>query len=185
MDRQDMMIRAATVADAGQLLAIYAPYVRDTAISFEYEVPSLEEFARRIQHTREKYPYLVAEKDGEILGYAYAGAFSDRPAYDWSVETSIYVKRDLRGMGVGGRLYRALEAALCAQGYLTMYACAACPAEHDAYLDRSSQHFHEHFGYRLVGEFQKCGCKFGRWYNIVWMEKHIGVHQENPQPPRR
>ena len=104
-----MRIRRATENDAEALLKIYAPYVEHTAITFEYEVPSVEEFRSRIRHTLEKYPYLVAEEDGELLGYAYVGPFHDRPAYDWAVETSIYVDERNIHKGVGGKLHDALE----------------------------------------------------------------------------
>ena len=118
-------IRTASPDDAAALLAIYAPYVRETAITFEYEVPSTEEFARRITHTLKKYPYLVAEKDHTILGYAYAGPFHERAAYDWAVETSIYVDQNLKHSGIGGLLHDALENALKKQGILNMNACIA------------------------------------------------------------
>ena len=99
-------IRQATIKDAKELLAIYAPYVLETAITFEYEVPALEEFANRIEKITEKYPYLVAEVDGEIVGYAYASTFKDRAAYDWCVETSIYLAKDMGGKGIGKLLYK-------------------------------------------------------------------------------
>ena len=102
-------IRTASPDDAAALLAIYAPYVLETAITFEYDVPSTEEFARRITHTLEKYPYLVAEKDHTILGYAYAGPFHERAAYDWAVETSIYVDQNLKHSGIGGLLHDVLK----------------------------------------------------------------------------
>ena len=105
------VIRIATAEDAEALLAIYAPYVRDTAITFEYRVPSLEEFRRRIEATLEKYPYLALEDGGEILGYAYAAPFKERAAYDWAVETTIYLRPDARGKGCGRTLYEALELA--------------------------------------------------------------------------
>ena len=111
-------IRPAKPEDAEKLLAIYAPYVEHTAITFEYEVPSVEEFRSRIRHTLEKYPYLVAEEDGELLGYAYVGPFHDRPAYDWAVETSIYVDERNIHKGVGGKLHDALEQVLKIQGIL-------------------------------------------------------------------
>ena len=109
MDRQDIKIRVAKEQDAKEILDIYAPYVEQTAITFEYEIPSLIEFKQRIHHTLQKYPYLVAKMEGEILGYAYASAFHARAAYDWCVETSIYVKMDKKRMGIGVSLYRALE----------------------------------------------------------------------------
>ena len=112
MDTNEIKIRPATEADAAEILNIYAPYITDTAITFEYDVPTLEEFTGRIRHTLEKYPYLVAVRDSEIIGYAYAGAFYGRAAYDWSAETTIYVKKGCRHSGVGKLLYQALETAL-------------------------------------------------------------------------
>lgn len=178
----NVTIRTASVDDVESLLKIYAPYVENTAITFEYEVPAVEEFRERIRHTLEKYPYLIAEKNDEIIGYAYAGAFHARAAYDWAVETSIYVSVDHKKAGIGRRLYEALEGALKQQGILNMYACIACPEKEDEYLTWDSVNFHSKLGYRFVGEFYQCGYKFGRWYNMVWMEKHIGEHLKN-QPP--
>ena len=169
-------IRNASVDDAKKLLEIYGPYVRNTAISFEYEVPSIEEFKKRIENTMKKYPYLIAEEDNQILGYAYAGAFYGRAAYDWSVETTIYLAPKTRKKGVGRILYEALEQKLKEMGILNLYACIAYPEVEDEYLDKNSAQFHEHLGYVKVGEFHKCGYKFGRWYNMIWMEKIIGEH---------
>lgn len=177
-------IRTATLSDAQALLNIYAPYVEYTAITFEYDVPSVEEFAFRIKNTLQKYPYLVAEKNGRLLGYAYASPFHKRPAYDWAVETSIYVDQNIKHQGIGRRLHDALEDALRSQGILNMNACIAYPPEEDEYLDRNSVEFHTHMGYRLVGEFYKCGYKFHRWYNMVWMEKLIGNHLSDQKPPK-
>lgn len=183
MKEHDIHIRVASVDDAEALLAIYAPYVVKTAITFEYEVPSLDEFRGRICHTLQKYPYLVAEEKGKILGYAYVGPFHDRAAYDWAVETSIYVDENLRRSGVGGKLNRALEAVCKAMGILNMEACIGVPEVEDEHLTRNSEEYHTHIGYRLVGEFYKCGYKFGRWYNMVWMEKLIGEHKDEMQSP--
>lgn len=177
-------IRTATLSDAQALLNIYSPYVEHTAITFEYDVPSVEEFASRIKNTLQKYPYLVAEKNGILLGYAYASPFHERPAYDWAVETSIYVDQNIKHQGIGRRLHDALEDALRSQGILNMNACIAYPPEEDEYLDKNSVEFHTHMGYRLVGEFYKCGYKFHRWYNMVWMEKLIGNHLSDQKPPK-
>ena len=173
-------IRVATPQDAGALLAIYAPYVTDTAITFEYEVPSLTEFRERIRHTLERYPYLVMEQDGEILGYAYAGPFKERAAYDWAVETTIYVKQGMKKQGIGRKLYQALEDTLIRQNILNLNACIGYPTVEDEYLTRNSMEFHQHLGYRLVGQFYQCGYKFGRWYDMVWMEKLVGEHGVEP-----
>ena len=179
MHEDTIKIRIATERDAEAILAIYAPYIKKTAVTFECDVPSLEEFTNRIRHVRKKYPYLVADSGNEILGYAYADAFKERAAYDWAVETSIYVKMDKKRLGIGGRLHAALECALKTQGILNMNACIAYPEKEDEYLTRGSAAFHEKLGYRLVGEFRKCGYKFNRWYNMIWMEKHIGIHVEH------
>ncbi len=175
----DIKIRTARLEDAEELLKIYAPYVENTAITFEYEVPSVEEFAGRIKSVLEKYPYLVAEYEGEILGYAYVSPFKERAAYDWAVETSIYVKMNKKRMGIGKKLYNELEKILKAQGILNLNACIGYPEKEDEYLTKDSVAFHEKLGYSLVGQFHKCGYKFNRWYDMVWMEKHIGKHLEN------
>lgn len=177
-----IQIRPAVPADAPALLAIYAPYVAQTAITFEYDIPTETEFACRIADTLKKYPYLVAEQDGVPVGYAYAGKFHDRAAYDWSVETSIYVGMEYRRMAVGRKLYEELEQILKQQGILNVNACIAYPRQEDEHLTMDSVHFHERLGYRMVGCFHDSGYKFGRWYDMVWMEKMIGEHlSEQPQ----
>lgn len=175
-------IRVAGPEDAPALLAIYGPYVERTAITYEYEVPSVEEFAGRIRKILTKYPYLVAEREGEIVGYAYAGAFHERAACAWSVETAIYVRMDQKRTGVGRALYEALEKALFLQGVINVNASIACPEEEDEYLTGDSLRFHETMGYRLVGTFRNCGCKFGRWYHLTWVSKQLHPHQESPSP---
>lgn len=183
MEEHQPVIRLARIEDAEELTAIYEPYVRETAITFEYVPPTADEFAERMRKTMEFHPYLVAEFDGRLVGYAYAGTFKGRPAYDWAVETSIYVARGHAGEGIGRALHDALERALAAQGVLNMYACIAVPdGEDDETLTRNSQRFHEYMGYRLVGEFYQCGFKGGRWYNMIWMEKMLGEHRAD-QPP--
>lgn len=167
------MIRSATENDAERLLEIYSYYVKDTAISFEYEVPDIEGFRERIRHTLEKYPYLVLEEDGVIKGYAYAGVFKARAAYDHCCEMSIYLDRFSKGRGYGRALYEKLEEELTKIGIKNLYACIADPISEDEYLTKDSEQFHRHMGYVKVGEFHKCGYKFGHWYNMIWMEKII------------
>ncbi len=179
-----IVIRTARLEDAGALIEIYAPYVKNTAITFEYDVPTIEEFQRRIERVLSKYPYLVAERDGEIVGYAYASPFHERPACDWAVEVSIYVRQDKKKLGIGKALYEELERLLRLQKVLNVNASIAYSEVEDAYLTKNSIEFHEHLGYKMVGEFHKCGFKFHRWYSLVWMEKHIGEHTENPKPVR-
>lgn len=178
----NIKVRTAVEEDAQAVLEIYAPYIKKTAITFEYEVPTLEEMKERIRNTKKKYPYLVAEVDGKIAGYAYAGTFKARSAYDWCVETSIYIEQDKKRMGIGKVLYQALESVLKEQGILNLNACIANPAVEDEYLTKDSIRFHEHLGYRVVGEFHQCGYKFHRWYHMVWMEKHIAAHTEEQKP---
>ena len=175
-EESSIRIRPATIEDASNLAAIYAPYVEHTAITFEYDVPTVEEFADRIRKTKRDYPYLVAERDGKIIGYAYAGTFKSRPAYDWNVETSVYVSREQRRCGIGRRLYGVLEEQLKKQGILNLYACVAYPPREDEYLTCDSVKFHEKLGFQVIGEFHQCGYKFGRWYNMVWLEKMLGEH---------
>ncbi|MBE6469305.1 MAG: GNAT family N-acetyltransferase [Coriobacteriaceae bacterium] len=181
---QGIKVRAATPGDAPALAAIYAPYVVGTAITFETVPPSAQEFRLRIEKTIERYPYLVAEGADGIVGYAYAGPFKDRAAYDWSVETSIYVARDHAREGIGGALHKALAGELTARGFMNMYACISSTRTPDEYLDRNSIEFHEHLGYHLVGTFENCASKFGRWYDMVWMEHIIGDHGPAPVRPR-
>lgn len=177
-----VMVRNAALEDAGRILEIYDYYVRNTAITFEYETPSLDEFKGRMARTMRAYPYLVVLEDGRIEGYAYAGAFVGRAAYDWSCETTVYLDPHARKCGMGRTIYEALEKALRDMGILNLYACIAYPERDDEYLTANSAGFHAHLGYVKAGEFHKCGYKFGRWYNMIWMEKTIGEHKAS-QPP--
>nr|WP_200880595.1 GNAT family N-acetyltransferase [Clostridium drakei] len=178
----NVTMRMATKADAKEILNIYKPYVENTAISFEYEVPSVEEFTERINNILKKYPYIVAIDNDQIIGYAYASSFKERVAYDWAVETTIYLSQNCRGKGVGKKLYLALEEILKRQNILNLNACIAYTATDNAYLTNASTYFHEHLGYRKVGCFSKCGYKFENWYDMIWMEKIIGEHSANPKP---
>ena len=177
-----IFIRFATMDDAERILAIYAPYITDTAVTFEYDVPTLDDYRQRMADVQRRYPWLVAEIDGELVGFAYAGPFKERPAYDWSVETTIYVNQNKKRQGIGAKLYHALEVCLHEQGILNLNACIAFPEKNDEYLTNDSILFHENCGFRLVGQFHHCGYKFHRWYHMIWMEKIIGKHLEN-QPP--
>lgn len=179
----DIRILTATAADVPALLDIYAPYVRETAISFEYEVPTLQDFEGRVARTLTRYPWLVAEEGGTILGYAYASAFHPRKAYDWCAEASIYVAQNARGRGLGAGLYAALEEQLKRQGILILYACIARPPqEEDEHLTLASIRFHTRMGFHTVGEFPRCGFKFDRWYDMVWMEKRLAEPAVPPLP---
>ncbi len=176
-------IRVVTPEDAPQLLEIYRPYVEHTAVSFEWDVPTEEEFQARIQKTLQKYPYFAAEDRGELLGYAYLGPFVGRRAYEYAAETTIYLRRECRKMGLGRQLYTALEETARAQNLCSLCACIGVPEQEDEYLTLDSVRFHEHMGYRMVGTFSRCGYKFGRWYGMAWMEKIIAPHL-SPAPDR-
>lgn len=175
-------VRDAKLEDAERLVEIYDYYVRHTAITFEYDTPSPEEFRARMEKTMRRYPYLVILSDGKIEGYAYAGEFKSRAAYDWDCETTIYIDRNARKSGLGRKLYEALEKALCDMGIVNMYACITFTETEDEYLTKNSAEFHAHLGFSTVGTFRKCGYKFGRWYDMIWMEKTINKHSDNQYP---
>lgn len=181
-NHNNIQIRIASADDAKALLEIYTPYVEKTAITFEYDIPTLQEFENRINRTLKNYPYLVAEQNGELLGYAYTGPFVGRAAYGWSAEVSIYLKETKRKMGIGRRLYDALEQISKAQNILNLNACIGYTETEDEHLTNNSMEFHAHMGYTLVGRFHNSGYKFGRWYDMIWMEKLIGEHSDNPLP---
>ena len=174
----DISIRFAKPEDAKELLKIYAYYVTDTAISFETEVPSEEEFKLRIEEVLKSYPFIVACKDDEILGYAYLHSFVGRKAYELSAETTIYLNPDKKKMGIGKKLYSVLEDIAKAQNITNLYSCIGYVDKEDEYLNNNSVQFHEHIGFRIVGKFENCGHKFGRWYHMVWMENIIGEHKK-------
>ncbi|WP_408071483.1 GNAT family N-acetyltransferase [Butyrivibrio sp. JL13D10] len=169
-------IRDVKLEDADRLLDIYGYYVLNTAITFETEIPTKQEFQRRITGITSKYPYLVLESEGVIYGYAYAGVFKDRAAYDKSCELTIYIDNSAKKKGYGKALYAVLEKRLAEIGIENLYACIGDPVVADDYLDNNSEMFHAHLGFRKIGTFYKCGYKFGNWYNMIWMEKLIGNH---------
>ena len=178
-----MEIRLASADDAEEILAIYAPYVRKTAVTFEYEVPDPGEFRSRIEETLKNYPYLVAAEAGRILGYAYAGAFRKRIAYQHSAEMSIYLDEHCRQHGIGRLLYRELEKRLPEQNVFSAYAgVTTTERENDAFLTDASVRFHEKMGYAKIGEYHLCGYKFDQWYNVAWFEKTLGNRPEKPVP---
>ena len=177
-----IVIRRAVPEDAPALLDIFRPYVLETAINFSFQPPTEEEFRENIRCHLRRYPYLVAQRDGVPIGYAYASPFKSQSAYDWAVETSIYVRRGLTHSGCGRRLHDALERILKAQHILSMYACIAYTDHPDEYLTNNSADFHAHMGYRLTATFPQCGYKFGRWYDMIWMHREIGPHTAHPLP---
>ena len=161
-----MSIRTAKEADIPQILAIYGPYVTDTTVSFEYDVPTLESFTERFRGITAQFPWLVWEEDGAILGYAYASAPFSRAAYCWCAEPSIYLCPEAKGRGIGRALYTALEQILRLQGYQVSYAIITSE-------NRDSIAFHRAMGYTHLADFPQCGFKHGRWQGITWMEKRL------------
>lgn len=170
----DVKIETVSPADAERLLEIYTPYIKNTAITFEYDVPSVEKFRERIENTLVSYPYLKAVCNGKIIGYAYLSRFRERKAYQFCAETSIYVDTEERAKGTGSLLYKAIEELAKKQGILNLNACIT-------YSNPPSIAFHEKLGYKTIGHFSKCGYKFGKWYDMIWMEKFIGEHSDTPK----
>lgn len=159
----ELTIRDARASDANALLDIYAPFVTGTAVSFELTPPTVAEFEARISSAQSQWAWLVAERGGEVVGYAYASAFRTRAAYRFTVETSAYVHPAHRGHGVAGALYRRLFAVLIEKGYCNAYAGIALPND-------ASVAFHKSLGFTPVGVFHRGGWKFGKWHDISWWE---------------
>jgi L-amino acid N-acyltransferase YncA len=157
-------IRSATAADAAAILAIYAPIVRDTIISFETEVPSVAEIAQRIDTALKTHPYLVAETGGAVVGYAYAGEHRARSAYRWSVDVTVYVAAPARRSGVGRALYGRLLPMLAERQFHAAFAGIALP-------NPASVGLHEAMGFTPVGIYREVGCKFGRWHDVGWWQR--------------
>ena len=172
-------IRNATLEDAPRLVEIYSYYVEKTAISFEYETPTVEQFQARMARTSKHYPYLVAVLNGEIAGYAYAKSFIERAAYKFCAELTIYIDKNFRRQGIGGALYRQLEKNLREMGIKNLYVCVGYPEIEDEYLTLNSVKFHDHSGFKICGKFTNCGYKFNRHYSMVWMEKILVNENES------
>lgn len=169
----DLVIRDARPEDAARLVEIYGPYITGTAVSFEYEVPTVEEFEKRIRKISAVYPYLVCEKEGRIVGYVYAGRYSVREAYNWTVTTSIYLDENCRRQGIGTALYAELEKRLKERGIVNLLAGIAFSEKEDEYLTHDSIKFHTKEGYKKVAQMESVGKKFDRWYDLIWMQKRI------------
>ncbi len=175
----DTILRLAEPADAAGILAIYEPIIRETAISFELEPPDEEEMRRRIESTLERRPWLVCTAGGAVAGYAYAAAHRERPAYQWSVETSVYVHTDYRRHGVAHGLYTALLAALRVQGFYNALAGVALP-------NPASVGFHEALGFQPVGVYRAVGHKLGAWHDVAWFQLALREDRGGPvNPPCR
>jgi phosphinothricin acetyltransferase len=170
------VIRLATDADAAAIASIYAPVVRDTAVSFEMAPPSADVMRQRIRDVLALAPWLVLEEDGAVLGYAYAGSFRTRPAYRFTVETTVYVASGARGRKVGRRLYDELLRRVRLQGFRTAVAGITLP-------NPASVALHESLGFKPVGVYHKVGFKLGAWHDVGWWELPIGAYDDAPPEP--
>jgi phosphinothricin acetyltransferase len=171
------MIRAVGDADAESIQDIYAPYVRETAISFEQSPPSVEEIRQRIREKAGTYPWLVCEQDGSVVGYSYAAPIRKRDAYRWSVESSVYVDSAYHRCGIARGLYETLFAVLERQGYYNVYAGTTLP-------NLASTGFHESTGFEPVGVYENVGYKNGAWHDVKWWQKSLGELPAHPEPPQ-
>lgn len=177
MKRGFTMIRIANIKDVPEMLAIYAPYVENTTVSFEYEPPTLEEFTRRFTAFTQQFPWLVWEEDGKILGYAYASAPFTRAAFGWCAEPTVYLRPEARGRGIAASLYTVLEEILFRQGYQALYALVCGE-------NTQSRRFHEKQGYHITAEFPGIGFKMGRWLSLIWYEKRQKIVKSSSIFPR-
>lgn len=171
------VIRLATLEDAEQIQAIYAPYC-DTPISFELEPPSVEEMRRRLAKVLDRYPWLVCTIGSDILGYVYATQHRERAAYRWSVDTTVYVRKGRQRHGVGKALYASLLAVLPLQGYVNAYAGVTLP-------NPASVGLHEAMGFQQVGVYKHVGFKCGCWHDVAWFQRSLQQRADEPQPPLR
>lgn len=175
---KDITIRFADQADAEEILKIYEPFVKNTTITFEFEVPSVEEFRNRIAQTMDEYPYLVCLKGGKIAGYAYAHRYQQRAAYQWNAELSVYVDEVYQRLGIGKTLYHALMELLQLQGIRNVYGIVTSPNE-------NSEKLHENLGFSKLGVYHSTGYKLGAWHDVILFEKTIGEYSLEPRPFKR
>lgn len=169
-------IRLASPEDSADCQEIYAPYVLDTPISFELIPPTTEDFIERIEHTLDTLPWLVCEAGDDILGYAYAGQYRARAAYQWVVESSVYVDGDHHRQGIARALYISLFEILRLQGYFTVIAGMTLP-------NPASVEFHRAMGFDPIGVYEAIGYKEGNWHDVVWMQRQLRPTVSDPEPP--
>lgn len=168
-------IRLIQEADTEEVLGIYEPYIRETAITFEYETPSVEDFRNRMKEISADYPYIVCLANEKIVGYAYAHRQMERAAYQWNVELSVYIDQNYLRCGMGKTLYSALIEILKLQNVRNVYGVVTFPNE-------NSERLHEYFGFKKLGVFHGTGYKGGAWHDVMWFEKTIGDYDLEPKP---
>lgn len=170
-----MPIRFARPADAKAIHAIYAHYARETAVTFADEAPSAAHYAAQIADRR--YPFLVAEEDGQVAGFVYAGEFRTKAAFRWDVELTLYLAPGQTGRGLGSALMSACLTLLAAQGYVNAYSCVTLP-------NPASIALHRRFGFAELGVFPRTGYKLGRWHDVIWLTKPLAAPDGPPPEPR-
>lgn len=168
-----LALRLAQASDGPALAALFAPYVRDTAITFQENAPGAAAFSAKVTELLPSFPFLVVEEEGRVLAYAYASPHRALPAYRWCAEVSVYAHLEARAKGAGSRLYTALHAILERQGYVNLYAGITLPNE-------ASVRLHEKFGYRPFARFEKVGFKRGAWHDVGWWEKRFDSNMRTP-----
>jgi L-amino acid N-acyltransferase YncA len=178
--RESRLVRGATVEDAAACAALYAPYVRDTVVSFELAPPTAGEMAARIEAALARHAWVVLEDGGHLVGYAYGTTFNPRAAYDWSTSVSVYTGT-ARRTGAGRALYAALLERLAARGFRTALAGVALPND-------ASVGLHTAMGFEPVGTYRRVGWKLGRWHDVTWFQRPLGDGPGDdgapPAPPR-
>jgi len=172
-----MKLRLAAPDDAAPILGIYGPYIESTSLTFETEVPTVEQFSNRIQGYLEEWPWLVCETNEELIaGYAYASRYRERAGYQWCVEVSVYIQEKFHHCGIGSALYNTLFKILKIQGYRNVYAVINLPNE-------TSVKFHERLGFEFFALYKNVGYKLGSWKNVGWWQKIINEYVHEPAPP--
>jgi phosphinothricin acetyltransferase len=167
------VIRRVTGDDAARVAEIYEPYVRETAVSFELEPPGAEEMRRRIESVTGRHPWLIIDDDGLALGYAYASPYRERPAYNWTVETTVYIDRERRGQGLGKALYAALLEELTSRGFVTAFAGITVP-------NPWSEALHASVGFEQIGVLPRAGFKLGEWRDVAFWHRPLRPHTTDP-----
>jgi len=170
------LVRLAAPSDAPSMLGIYAPFVRDTAFTFETEVPSITDFSQRIEKGLQRFPWVVCEINGVLAVYAYASAHRERAAYQWSCESSVYLREDFRGRRIGQELYAVVFSILKLQGLKTVYAGITMPNE-------ASERMHARCGFEHFATYENVGYKLNAWQKVGWWRLPLGDYERNPAPP--
>jgi L-amino acid N-acyltransferase YncA len=171
----DIKMRMANENDAEEILRVYAPYINDTVITFEYEIPTINEFKNRIRKISLDYPYLVCTLDEKIIGYAYSYRYKERAAYQWNVELSVYIDNSYLHCGIGKALYSALIEISKLQNIQNIYGGVTYP-------NKNSEKLHEYFSFKKLGVYHNTGYKFGKWHDVTWFEKSVDEYYGEPRP---